>query len=171
MNKLSKLSVIIVGVVVAAGCVGAAEHQHKDHKGHGSKKTVHQTQCPIIQKNKIDKSLYYEHDGKKIYVCCEGCIKKVAENPAKYVKQLESAGITLDKAQTTCPVMGGKIKNKKLFADHDGKRVYFCCEMCPEKFKKDPEKYIKKLQDAGVALDHTPKKEHAEKKEGHGGHH
>lgn len=60
-------------------------------------------------------------------------------------------------AQTTCPVMGGKI-DKKIFADQDGKRVYFCCDSCVAEFKKDPAKYVKKLEDAGVVLDRTPRK-------------
>jgi YHS domain-containing protein len=60
-------------------------------------------------------------------------------------------------AQTVCPVMGGKI-NKQFFADYQGKRVYFCCEDCPETFKKDPAKYIKQLEDQGVALEQTPRK-------------
>ncbi|MFH1549340.1 MAG: YHS domain-containing protein [Planctomycetota bacterium] len=58
-------------------------------------------------------------------------------------------------AQTTCPVMGNPI-NKELFVDHDGKRVYFCCKGCIEDFKKDPEKYMKALADAGVELEKAP---------------
>ena len=61
--------------------------------------------------------------------------------------------------QTTCPVMGGKIV-KTIFADHDGKRVYFCCAGCDATFKKDPEKYIKQMEDKGIILAKTP----AEKK-------
>ena len=53
------------------------------------------------------------------------------------------------KAQTTCPVMGGKI-NKKYYADYQGKRVYFCCPACIGTFKKDPAKYLKKLDAEGV---------------------
>ncbi|TET37384.1 MAG: YHS domain-containing protein [Planctomycetota bacterium] len=68
-----------------------------------------------------------------------------------------NTGNTTDtvKKQTTCPVMGGKI-NMDIYADHDGKRVYFCCPGCDAAFKKDPEKYIKKLEDAGVEIDKTP---------------
>ncbi|HOX07133.1 MAG TPA: hypothetical protein PK280_12085 [Planctomycetota bacterium] len=80
---------------------------------------------------------------------------------------LASAGLAADgdkpagdgkgepKAQTTCPVMGGKI-NKAIFADHDGKRVYLCCKGCIAEFAKDPAKYIKKLEDEGVVLERTP---------------
>ena len=59
------------------------------------------------------------------------------------------------KPQTICPVMGGKI-DKKVYADYQGKRVYFCCSSCREEFKKDPEKYIKKLEDQGVAIEKAP---------------
>ena len=46
--------------------------------------------------------------------------------------------------QTTCPVMGGAI-NKAIFVEHKGKKVYFCCEPCKEKFEAAPEQYIAKL--------------------------
>jgi len=59
------------------------------------------------------------------------------------------------KHQTICPVEGGKI-SKKLFADYQGKRVYFCCDGCPDEFKKDPVKYIKKMEAKGITLDKTP---------------
>jgi len=57
-------------------------------------------------------------------------------------------------AQATCPVMGGKI-DRNHFAEHNGQRVYFCCPMCKDKFNKDPEKYISKLEQAGVTLEKT----------------
>ena len=59
------------------------------------------------------------------------------------------------KHQTICPVEGGRI-NKKIFVDYEGKRVYFCCNDCPPVFKKDPAKYISKLEKAGVTLDDAP---------------
>jgi YHS domain-containing protein len=46
--------------------------------------------------------------------------------------------------QTTCPVMGGAI-DKSIFVEYKGKKVYFCCKDCVEKFKADPEKYVAKL--------------------------
>jgi len=59
------------------------------------------------------------------------------------------------KPQTTCPVMGGKI-DKNIFADHEGKRVYFCCKGCIPEFQKDPAKYIEKLENEGVTLQKAP---------------
>ncbi len=46
--------------------------------------------------------------------------------------------------QTTCPVMGGAI-NKAIFAEYKGKKVYFCCSPCKEKFEVEPDMYIAKL--------------------------
>ena len=59
------------------------------------------------------------------------------------------------KPQTECPVLGGKI-DKSVYADYQGKRIYFCCEGCDKEFKKDPEKYLKKMQDEGVTPEPTP---------------
>jgi len=49
-------------------------------------------------------------------------------------------------AQKLCPVTGDPI-DPKIYIDYNGRRVYFCCEMCPPVFKKDPEKYLKKLDE------------------------
>jgi YHS domain-containing protein len=59
------------------------------------------------------------------------------------------------KAQTVCPVLGGAI-DKRLYVDYKGYRIYFCCDGCPEEFKKNPEKYMKKLRESGVTLEKTP---------------
>jgi YHS domain-containing protein len=52
------------------------------------------------------------------------------------------------KPQSTCPVMGGDI-DKSLYVDYKGKRIYVCCEGCVAKLKKNPEKYLKKLEKMG----------------------
>ncbi len=59
------------------------------------------------------------------------------------------------KAQTACPVMGGAV-NKSIYVDHNGKRVYLCCNACVSTFKADPDKYVKQLTDAGVQLEDAP---------------
>ncbi len=62
------------------------------------KKLVAQTKCPV-QGGDIDKALFVDVDGKRIYVCCSGCIDVVKKNPQKYIKELEDKGITLEKAK------------------------------------------------------------------------
>lgn len=53
-------------------------------------------------------------------------------------------------AQTDCPVMSGKT-NPNLYADYQGQRLYLCCPACLELFKKDPEKYLKKMKEQQTA--------------------
>ena len=47
--------------------------------------------------------------------------------------------------QTTCPIMEGNPINKALFVEYKGKKVYFCCPGCEDKFNAEPEKYVAKL--------------------------
>lgn len=61
------------------------------------------------------------------------------------------------KPQTLCPVMGDPI-NKNYYVDYRGHRIYFCCNECPDTFKKNPEKYMKILKDSGVSLEKAPGK-------------
>ena len=49
-------------------------------------------------------------------------------------------------AQKFCPVMGQPI-DPDIYVERDGRKVYFCCQMCVDTFKKDPETYMKKLDD------------------------
>lgn len=49
-----------------------------------------------------------------------------------------------------CPVSGEKVGEggmKPATYDYKGKIYNFCCTDCVEKFKKDPEKYIKKIEE------------------------
>ncbi|MEW6388187.1 MAG: YHS domain-containing protein [Thermodesulfobacteriota bacterium] len=59
------------------------------------------------------------------------------------------------KPQTTCPVLGGPI-NKDVYMDYKGQRIYFCCKGCDAEFKKDPEKYLKKMQEQGITPEKSP---------------
>jgi YHS domain-containing protein len=62
-------------------------------------------------------------------------------------------------AQTTntvCPVMTDMKVDPNIFADHEGKRVYFCCLSCRAAFRRNPTKYLALLpQFGGVVADIT----------------
>lgn len=115
-----------------------------------------QVNCPVMG-GAIDKSLYVDHAGKRVYMCCKGCTGAIKKDPAKYIKKLEAEGITVAALQTTCPVTGGKI-DKSLYVDHDGKRIYLCCKGCIDPVQKDPAKFIKAMEDSGVVLETVPVK-------------
>jgi len=57
-----------------------------------------------------------------------------------------SLSVAEDKApgpDVKCPVSGAKV-NPKATVDYNGGKVYFCCEKCPEAFKKDTAKFANK---------------------------
>ncbi|QJT10803.1 YHS domain-containing protein [Oceanidesulfovibrio marinus] len=66
------------------------------------------------------------------------------------------AAAAFAKPQDTCPVLGNKLTNKNTYVDYEGKRIYFCCPGCDAKFKADPEKYIKEMEEQGVEFDKAP---------------
>ena len=94
--------------------------------------------------------------GAALYGCNKSEDRAEATAPAD-VQQAEqtvkAAEATV--AQANCPVMGGPI-NKSIHVDYKGQRVYFCCGGCISTFNSDPEKYIKKLTEQGVALEKVP---------------
>ena len=104
-----------------------------------------QTTCPVMG-GKINKDIHVDYQGQRVYLCCEGCKETFKKDPEKYLKKLADSNVLLESVQTTCPVMGGKI-NKELYVDHEGRRVYFCCKGCAAVFEKDPEKYLKKMEE------------------------
>ena len=94
--------------------------------------------------------------------CGNSANKTEIKSPAKPAAQT--------KAQTECPVMGGKI-NKEQFTDVKGKRIYVCCKGCIGKIEADPDKYIKQMELEGVTLAAPPKSDAHDSKTGdHTGH-
>ena len=69
-----------------------------------------------------------------------GCKKKTESSETTTAKEVAPEEIE----QKLCPVMEAAI-NKDLYTEYKGKKVYFCCPGCKEKFEKEPGKYISKL--------------------------
>lgn len=60
-----------------------------------------QTTCPVMKGNKIDPKMYVDVDGKRIYVCCPGCLATIKADPEKYLHEMEAAGVVLAASPTT----------------------------------------------------------------------
>ena len=131
----------------------------------GEKALVPQKTCPIMG-GKIDKKLFVDVKGKRIYMCCPGCADAIKKDPAKALATLAKRGEQAEDVpketapkllpQTTCPIMGGKI-DKKLFVDVKGKRIYMCCPGCTDAIKKDPDAALNKLRAMGQMAEDAPK--------------
>ncbi|MBD3422456.1 MAG: hypothetical protein GF398_20265 [Chitinivibrionales bacterium] len=163
MSRFSLITATLLCAGILAANAEKADHNHDAHKHHSDKHAMKdadlpvQKSCPVMG-GAIDKDVYVDHEGKRVFLCCEPCKAKFTRNPAKYLAKLEKAGVVLETVgasagpQTTCPVMGGEI-NKELYVDHNGKRIYLCCEGCRAALEKDPAKFLKKLEEMGQ----TPK--------------
>jgi YHS domain-containing protein len=135
----------------------------------------------------INPDLFVPFNGRRIYVCCETCLEKVREEPARYAQIVaqtvdpqedeETAGAEEDKkdsagaveerpAQSTCPIMGFAV-NKDLYADVKGKRVYVCCPPCRQKVKADPDAALKTIRKRGERAVDVPEGEGGGRDEAH----
>ncbi len=47
-----------------------------------------QTTCPIMDGNKINKNVFVEYKGKKVYFCCAACKEPFEKDPEKYIAKL-----------------------------------------------------------------------------------
>ncbi len=159
------LTTTMIAAVLALAPALSAQHEgHGDHSaGSGSHAKVDasaQTACPLSGKP-IDKDVFADHDGKRVYFCCADCKTAFEKDPEKVISKLEAQGVkleTVSKVQTQCPMMGGEI-DKLLYSVHDGKKVYFCCPMCKPKFEKDAAKYIEQMESKGIELEKVKKSE------------
>ncbi len=113
MKKSIVLAIAASGILFLTGTLIAEEAAKQEQQ---AKKF--QTECPILGE-KIDKSLFVDFKGKRIYVCCAGCIEKVKADPAKYIKEMEAKGITLDETpKDKTPADAPKAETKK--GEHAG---------------------------------------------------
>lgn len=55
-----------------------------------------QTRCPVMNAP-IDRNLYVDHEGKRVYVCCRGCLAAVRARAAEIIRRLEAEGIEVAK--------------------------------------------------------------------------
>ena len=62
-------------------------------------------------------------------------------------------GADMEKKQTICPVKGKKVKASSKYVEAEGFKIYVCCGGCVKTVKKNPKKYIAKLQKEGIKLE------------------
>jgi YHS domain-containing protein len=140
------------------------EHQHGHKMKAGmsmekkatSEKGAKQEKCPVMG-GAIDSTVFVDHEGQRVYFCCESCKAEFNKDPAAYLAKMKKQGVQAEKtpvlsAQKTCPVTGDPI-DSKFFVDAGGKRIYVCCPDCIDPVKKDPEKYIKILEERGEGVE------------------
>lgn len=80
---------------------------------------------------------------------CDNAEAKTSETTTKSTTAKDDAKSTVKIVKvvnTKCPVMGGDVNPKVKTVTYKGKVYGFCCDGCPDLFKKDPEKYLKNMK-------------------------
>ena len=129
------VGVLVVGVIVLQGCKDSGSGTSSGgNQGTGEQKWV----CPMHPDITADKPV-------KCSKCGMDLVPQEAEKkPGAMKMPMPAKEIATAAEQTTCPIMNMAI-DKKVFVEYKGKKVYFCCPGCEDKFKAEPEKFLAKL--------------------------
>lgn len=57
-----------------------------------------QTVCPVMGGN-IDKNLFIDYQGQRVYFCCPACLAVFQKDPEKFLQKMKEQGVTHEKAQ------------------------------------------------------------------------
>jgi YHS domain-containing protein len=99
-----------------------------------------QVSCPV-SKDPVDREVFAENGGQKVFFCSKACADKYKAEPGKYAAGLANSYTY----QTTCPVMGKEIDPKAFTTTAGGARIYYCCKGCDKKLLAEPAKYLPKM--------------------------
>lgn len=106
--------------------------------------------CPVMGKKvKLDK--FAEKDGKRVYVCCAKCVKRVEADFDAAYELAYPAESAKDLKNPKCPIMGGDAA-ADVTAEFQGHLVHFCCPGCDRKFAKEPNRHLALLTRPGLVV-------------------
>jgi YHS domain-containing protein len=105
-----------------------------------------QTMCPV-RKKPIDKTIYVDYQGQRVYFCTGSCAAKFKADPEPVFAKFAKEGIVLENIQKTDPICGMRVNEKSDTADWKGRRLRFCSDHCKDTFLKDPAKHVKALDE------------------------
>ena len=152
--RFTKMLVSVIPAICVVALLmstGATAQSTDKSKGDSTKAVIHskhlkpQTACPITG-DAIDKNLFVDYKGKRIYVCCSDCLAQVKKDPEAAIKKLESMGQSVEiignkakkeskdvKADTS--MKGMDMNGMKMSGDTAAKATetgYWTCPMHPE---------------------------------------
>ncbi|MBU1935768.1 hypothetical protein KKG05_00085 [bacterium] len=103
----------------------------------------------------MGEAVKYDYNGREIQFCCNGCVSTFEKDPATYVAKLDAAIIAQQKENyplETCVVTGEKLGSMGEPVDYiyNNQLVRFCCGGCIKTFEKNPDEYLKKLNESSA---------------------
>ena len=87
---------LVAGLLVTSpGCKKGKEGQ-KSPATKTATVTKAQTTCPVDDEQ-IDKDIYGDYEGKRVYFCCSDCRDVFNDDPNSYMQEMEGEGVVLEK--------------------------------------------------------------------------
>ena len=78
---------LLIGVVALTSCKKKSEPAEPAETEKAVSATIQQKICPIMA-GAINKDIFTEYKGKKVYFCCPGCREEFEKSPEKYIVKL-----------------------------------------------------------------------------------
>ena len=94
------------------------------------------------------------HEGRDIRFCCAGCPPKFKSDPAQFLSKIDALMIEAQKGHyplDTDIVSGDPLGDAPVDMIHYNRLVRFSSQMSAQKFYRDPDKFIAKLDKAVIA--------------------
>jgi len=86
---MKTISVITAVVLLGTSFLNADEQKEASVKDSAKA----QATCPVMG-GKVDKNLFVDVKGYRIYVCCKGCVGTIKADPDKYLAKIKAKGET-----------------------------------------------------------------------------
>jgi YHS domain-containing protein len=126
---MRRITVSFFVLMMIAGAVAARATDGAE------KKAVTNKTCPVSGGPVVEK-YRTEYKGQYVYLCCEGCVNEFNKTPDAFVAKMSKEDQEAVKPNATCPISGEPVDMAKS-VEFEGRKVYFCCEHCVDKYKKD----------------------------------
>jgi len=94
---MKRMMITVIVVLSLAGAGWAADPTAGLMDKSGPLVGKQQTACPV-QHGRINKELYADYQGQRVYFCCPECIPIFKKTPEAYLKRMEQEGVTPEEA-------------------------------------------------------------------------
>lgn len=81
------VTLLLIGLIALPGCKKKTETTSPAEVEKAVSAAVEQTICPVME-GPVNKDLFTEYKGKKVYFCCAGCKEMFEKEPEKYLAKL-----------------------------------------------------------------------------------
>ena len=85
-------TLLTLGLTLAlSGCDGQPPVDEPEAAAETVRDAVENQQyCPVMEGMDINRAIYADHDGQRVYFCCAGCVATFEQNPEMYLEKVKA---------------------------------------------------------------------------------